>query len=846
MFYSNNYSKYIENIRLEKNKKNFQRLVESTKEDKSEKLVFEDPYSKKESDKSIYVEDDSYDKSRKPVSNEQNPARKDGFGVENLYPLLDSQEYSSIQKNAEVSVTNKEDVSASIENEYSRLDDSIKVSNIESDSRKNGGEVDVVSDHDRKEDLDINTENKSSIKSGDFIIYQYSLSNKDGSLISVSEGDSVKSGENISVSEDDSIKEGKSLIDQIKNEKKRGAGIASREIHGSKKNENLPYLIAEKKKSLNNIGIQTYEFDDSVYGYTKKTEAMAYEHGMKYDYYPAGTYSQITTTQSNAISDFIGTIANPSNWSTPGKTIVNAIKVANDVANMISIVGPSSNIHTIFSENKIRHNLKIDEPWKFGDSLRNSKYVPRQIQDGVVVRTVTYEQQEIKATDRPVINNGNSSVDFNIYYTAETYKNNDEKVKFADLSPEQLRKDFDYEVDSDNDRDKNNIKGTGKVEGLEGEWESNDFTVFLNPNDENRKEFESQIPDSDEVKKDAKQLDYDYTTNDLPLEEDDENENSFNNYINDQKKEDGVNKIGFKNNVDDGNGVVNIEKEGGNFAYIRSDESYSNRWYDNENSLGKIYVIPPYRNLALTNPESNESAKDVAFVIPLQNNLKFEQTSRGATWTAIQFFGRIGDVQQYSRTGSMEAITLTTEYFIDGDTYSMARLQDIEMMYRSLVLPAEMSADYMNNDSNIELGRATGSTYYYFTRPPLINIVLGKGEEDNDTSRPIISSIGFNDNNYTYKNLFTDVISQYKMNSNNSGQYEHNIYYKNFVVTNVAIDKNQDKYNYFVNKEEQDYLDTTGFTVTLTALEIDGNYLGSMPSFNNYYNTVKSRGGFNV
>ena len=63
------------------------------------------------------------------------------------------------------------------------------------------------------------------------------------------------------------------------------------------------------------------------------------------------------------------------------------------------------------------------------------------------------------------------------------------------------------------------------------------------------------------------------------------------------------------------------------------------------------------------------------------------------------------------------------------------------------------------------------------------------------------------------------------------------IYYKNFVVTNVAIDKNQNDYNFYIT--DKDYIDTTGFTVTLTVLEIDENYLTSSPSFANYYNTFR-------
>ena len=181
-------------------------------------------------------------------------------------------------------------------------------------------------------------------------------------------------------------------------------------------------------------------------------------------------------------------------------------------------------------------------------------------------------------------------------------------------------------------------------------------------------------------------------------------------------------------------------------------------------------------------------------------------------------------------------INLTTKYFVDDENslFSMKNLQDIEMMYRSLVLPAENSDNYLMGDER-------NSTYYYFTRPPLVNIVLSPDEGDSDDTKvPLLN--GYSVNNGVYKNLFTEIITKY----NPEGGYTHNIFYKNFVVTSVSIDKNDNDYNYYVegNEDGGKFYDKMGFTVSLSILEIDENYLGSLPSFNNYYNTVRSRGTF--
>jgi hypothetical protein len=226
--------------------------------------------------------------------------------------------------------------------------------------------------------------------------------------------------------------------------------------------------------------------------------------------------------------------------------------------------------------------------------------------------------------------------------------------------------------------------------------------------------------------------------------------------------------------------------------------------------VGNIYVTPPLSDITTTDP----------FIIPLQNNLEFQAASRAATYNALQFFGRIGDVKQYSRTDSLQAIQLTTEYFVEkddenGSGYSLRDLQNIEMKYRSLVLPGEITAKYIN---------ASANSFQYFTRPPLINIVLGDNAANAAGNEIIITKA--NANNY-YANLFTEVVPT----SANFNSFS--LRYKNFAVANVSINKDTERFNYAV--KDKNYKDTMGFVVELEIIEIDQDYIGSMPSFNTYY-----------
>lgn len=248
--------------------------------------------------------------------------------------------------------------------------------------------------------------------------------------------------------------------------------------------------------------------------------------------------------------------------------------------------------------------------------------------------------------------------------------------------------------------------------------------------------------------------------------------------------------------------------------------------------IGSIYVMPPVTNL-----ENTDGNGDNLFVIPLQNNIETQSLSRTASYNKIQFFGRIGEVKQFANTDDLRDIEITTKYFVESDyseeednnvqseRYTIRNLQDIEMMYRSLIFPSK-------NSYTIET-ESRDKTFYYYTRPPIVNIVLGDFYDETKLNG---ANSRFNRKNFAFKNMFTNIDDEGKL------------YYRNFVVTSIDINKDTEAYNYYVEKtgtvegvDTYDYFDTMGFTVTLSLLEIDENYINSMPSFNTFSTLLKDQ-----
>ena len=797
-FYSNNYSKYIETLKAEKSKKAFQELVKNSQEIKSEVVSFTENYSTKETNNLS---------SKESLPNKENSTLYSTSKPIGAETFLDADEYSAISTRVEIENGDRE------KNEVSSVeisDESFENKTIDSkisETEKTGNEVAKVAQNESRSGSEISLENEVSKKEGNNVSLENESAEKAGNAVSEQITDSERSG--IDLNREDSIVEKSevSLNNKISDIQKSGISLSNKNSDPEKNSSNLIYKIIEEKKAKKELIDSVAEgrkdsgsFNDFISGPKKKSprsltksfqyflidgkdyEAAQYKINSQssFKYYPAGDYATIEANAGQSVQDIFNTIANDSNWDATSNKVVSSMKVATSIIDMINLSGPSKNIYTDgVTKNKIRYDLKIDSEELSDSALKkDNNFLVFDYDDGNVISSVP-----------------------NAARKSESETKDDEEAKVS--TPFDSESNTGIFISSTSDK----TSRPSKENGVKLKDDNTDVEKIIEPDGDKARTNESI--DVDEKFKGQT----DDTHGDLVVD------------TIKQTKE--INGTVYKD-YDDGAAYEPVTK----FAYTNAEDTASDRVFDDTNYLGKIYVIPPFSQLAKTDTNINT---DVAFTIPLQNNLQFEQISRAASYNAISFFGRIGDVQQYSKSGSLEAITLTTKYFVDGTSerdYTMAKLQDIEMMYRSLVLPVESQTDYLGEEDK-------NSKFYYFTRPPLINVVLGKSANSQETTLPtVINSGEYSVESGIYKNLFTDIISTYDEKKG----YTHGIFYKNFVVTNVSIDKNDNDYNYYVTEGGKDYLDKMGFAVTLTVLEIDENYLGSTPSFNNYYNTLTHRG----
>ena len=805
-FYSNNYSKYIETLKAEKSKKAFQELVKNSQEIKSEVVSFTENYSTKETN-NLSSKESLPNKENSKLEFENSTSLYSTSKPIGVETFLDADEYSAISTRVEIENGDRE------KNEVSSVeisDESFENKTIDSkisETEKTGNEVAKVAQNESRSGSEISLENEVSKKEGNNVSLENESAEKAGNAVSEQITDSERSG--IDLNREDSIVEKSevSLNNKISDIQKSGISLSNKNSDPEKNSSNLIYKIIEEKKAKKELIDSVAEgrkdsgsFNDFISGPKKKSprsltksfqyflidgkdyEAAQYKINSQssFKYYPAGDYATIEANAGQSVQDIFNTIANDSNWDATSNKVVSSMKVATSIIDMINLSGPSKNIYTDgVTKNKIRYDLKIDSEELSDSALKkDNNFLVFDYDDGNVISSVP-----------------------NAARKSESETKDDEEAKVS--TPFDSESNTGIFISSTSDK----TSRPSKENGVKLKDDNTDVEKIIEPDGDKARTNESI--DVDEKFKGQT----DDTHGDLVVD------------TIKQTKE--INGTVYKD-YDDGAAYEPVTK----FAYTNAEDTASDRVFDDTNYLGKIYVIPPFSQLAKTDTNINT---DVAFTIPLQNNLQFEQISRAASYNAISFFGRIGDVQQYSKSGSLEAITLTTKYFVDGTSerdYTMAKLQDIEMMYRSLVLPVESQTDYLGEEDK-------NSKFYYFTRPPLINVVLGKSANSQETTLPtVINSGEYSVESGIYKNLFTDIISTYDEKKG----YTHGIFYKNFVVTNVSIDKNDNDYNYYVTEGGKDYLDKMGFAVTLTVLEIDENYLGSTPSFNNYYNTLTHRG----
>lgn len=185
--------------------------------------------------------------------------------------------------------------------------------------------------------------------------------------------------------------------------------------------------------------------------------------------------------------------------------------------------------------------------------------------------------------------------------------------------------------------------------------------------------------------------------------------------------------------------------------------------------------------------------------IPLQFNLEIDSQTFSANYNSTSFQGRVGAIKQYINTDSLE-LTVKTSYLIDGEGYSAERLKKIREEYEDLVFPESVNysiKDVISEDEKV-----------FNLRPPIINIAFNQ-------------EIGLN-TNYVNSNFLTYY------------DKDGDLKYRNFVVTDVSIDRKIEEFRYDIDEKNR-IKDSKGFEVSLSLLEVDPLYNQAMPSFKDYW-----------
>jgi len=244
--------------------------------------------------------------------------------------------------------------------------------------------------------------------------------------------------------------------------------------------------------------------------------------------------------------------------------------------------------------------------------------------------------------------------------------------------------------------------------------------------------------------------------------------------------------------------------------------------------IGSIYVWPVDNKIATKS------------WIPFEFNPNIAEASRTARYNATQILGRMGDLQSYVGTSGI-TLSLTTKYFptirtsstiheyahshIDGwmSVFDMRMVQIIELAYRSLVMPHFTPAQ-----------EPTESGYQYM-KPPLLKIIIG--DKNKVQTAPDLTLNQPFSNFLTYpKPILKDQHLDSELKS--SGLYRH---FRTFVAASVEIKKNINEQPLELSQDETPYLlDTHGFEVTMSLVEVTPNYMDAVPSFGDYYEETRT------
>jgi hypothetical protein len=240
------------------------------------------------------------------------------------------------------------------------------------------------------------------------------------------------------------------------------------------------------------------------------------------------------------------------------------------------------------------------------------------------------------------------------------------------------------------------------------------------------------------------------------------------------------------------------------------------RDYRGLNNIGSIYIWP-------VDPKAGAPS-----AIPFEFNPVIGEGDMAARYQSMQILSRIGELQSFVGTASLPVQVGVTYWALSEiyDTnstelshlsyFSLFRLQQIEMVFRSLVLP------FFPVDNTI-------STGYRYMRPPLIKIIMGNYNQANTSD-----ALGT-----PFANIlrYPDAVIGPNRFANVSGMNYRN--YRTFICTSVKIDKNLADFPIYYDNTNG-IKDTHGFNVDMSLIEVAPSYVDSLPSFADYYQNAST------
>jgi len=227
---------------------------------------------------------------------------------------------------------------------------------------------------------------------------------------------------------------------------------------------------------------------------------------------------------------------------------------------------------------------------------------------------------------------------------------------------------------------------------------------------------------------------------------------------------------------------------------------------ENIYQIGSIFVMPMF------DPDNKDGSKN--FYIPFEFNPQIDEGSVTTKYQANEFLARIGQTQSFSGVDSMTA-NITTKYWAVSDgkdppaeaawmkNFTMENVQAIEAMYRSLSLPS-----YPKVENEVDNG-------YKYVKPPLIKVVMGQV-----AARASL-----------YQGLLTYGIANIEDKRKSEEERKG---FRTFVVTSVSIKKDLIETPLYLDRYFS-IVDTFGFEVSLSLVEVTKSYTDQQPDFQSYY-----------